>query len=270
MAAALFDYYDGLARELLAKLRRLSVFTGHGPSIGTTHEEFVREAVQPLLSRRFSLRTGFLYAGDGVASPQCDIIVVDEGDPSPYLYKLGNLVVVQPRAVALVIEVKTRLDRSTFHEATKSLRRCLEVSKAAKPPGVFPTMLFAYEGPALTPSTLHDWYSTADIPDDVISYPWMVYVLTRGALDLLAKVPCHRFFVGEEDEEVKVRTLSLFLGIVRKALEFKADVESDPFALFSITEGLKWSDMGLRFGVGLAALPVQYSSGSRTPQDGVP
>jgi hypothetical protein len=250
------DYYEGVARELLAKLRRLSTFTGHAPSVGSTHEEFVREAVRPLLSRRFSLRTGFLYAGEGKVSRQCDILLIDESDPSPFLYSLGDLVVVHPRAVAMVIEVKTRLDRGTFYEAIAALRSCQEVSRAARPQGLFLTALFAYEGTQLTPSNLHAWYAGADVPDDILSYPQIVYVLTGGALDLLTRdgVGCHRFLVGEEDDDVKARTLSLFLLTIRKALEVKAGLESDAFATASV-DGLMWSDERLRFGVGLVQPP---------------
>ena len=98
--------FVGIARELLSKLRRLSAFTGHGASIGATHEEFVREAIRPLLSRRFSLKTGFVYVSEEMVSPQGDIIIVDESDPAPYFFQLGELVVVHPRAVAMVIDYK--------------------------------------------------------------------------------------------------------------------------------------------------------------------
>lgn len=106
------DFYNGIALELVGKLRRLASFTGHSPSIGVHHEEIVREAIRPLLSSRYSIRTGFVCCKPGEASPQCDIIVVDENDPSPYLFRLGDLVVVQPRAVALVVEIKTTLSKA--------------------------------------------------------------------------------------------------------------------------------------------------------------
>jgi hypothetical protein len=169
--------YSGIALEIVAKLRRLSTFTGHAGSVGAHHEEVVREAIRPLLSARFSLRTGFLFAAPGVVSNQSDVIIVDENDPSPYLFRLGDLVVVQPRAVAAVIEVKTTLNRQTFHGALQNLRRSREVARAAQPAGLFLTFVFAFEGVHLSEATVHEWYLSAPVPDHADSYPQMIYVL---------------------------------------------------------------------------------------------
>ncbi len=251
----LADYYIGVADELLAKLRRLSSFTGHGPSVGATHEEFVKEAMRPFLSSRFSLRSGFVFAKEGVVSQQGDILIVDENDPSPYLFQLGNLVVVHPRAVAMVVEVKTSLYKSDFEESLQRLRSFRQVAAAVAPPAVFLTAIFAFEGAHLTTDTLGEWYKTSAVPDDPLSYPQSIFVLTEGALELQrirevdGRPLGHRFVMGEEDDRVKGRTLSTFLATVRKAVEMKAGLESNPFE-HSHLEGLQFSAEYLRLGVG--------------------
>jgi len=246
------SFYSGIALELSAKLRRLATFTGHPGRVGLYHEEVVREAIRPLLSNRFSLRTGFLFAGPGVVSDQCDVIVVDEYDPSPYLFRLGDLVVVHPRAVAGVIEVKTTLSKQAFHSSLQNLRRCREVARAAQPRGVFMTFVFAFESTHLNADTLHDWYQTAPIPDHVDSYPQMIYVLHEGALDLKHfgnGMFGHRLIMGEENDELKTRSLSAFLQSIRKGLEIHAGIETNPFEYADLRD-LSWSRQYLRIGVG--------------------
>ena len=247
-------FYSGLAAELLAKLRRLASFTHHAGSIGIHHEEVVREALRPLLSRRFSIRTGFAYGGPQAVSSQGDLLLVDENDPSPYLFRMGDLVVVQPRALACVIEIKTSLSKGSFHEGLRNLRSFRDVAKGTSPPCRFMTLLFAFEGATLTPDTLEEWYASADVANDIWSYPQMVYVLKQGALHL-QRMPGtdqfgHRFILGEESDDVKSRGLSLFLQTVRKSLETKAGLESNPFDFADIRD-LRLSEQYLQFGRGL-------------------
>jgi hypothetical protein len=180
------------------------------------------------------------------------VIVVDENDPSPYLFRLGDLVVVHPRAVAAVIEVKTSLDRHTFHSALQNLRRSREVARAAKPAGLFMTFVFAFEGTRLNEATTHEWYLSAPVPDHMDSYPQMIYVLREGALDLKHLgngVFGHRFIMGEEADELKTRSLSGFLQSIRKGLEIRAGIESNLFDLADLRD-LHWSRQYLRIGVG--------------------
>jgi hypothetical protein len=246
-------FYSGLAAELVAKLRRLASFTRHSGLIGVYHEEIVREALRPLLSRRFSIRTGFTYGGTKTVSAQGDILIVDENDPSPYLFQLGDLVVAQPRALACVIEIKTSLSKSSFHDAINNLRSFRDVAKASSS-GAFMTLLFAFESAKLSPDTLNEWYISTSVENDILSYPQMVYVLTRGTLNL-QRIPGtdqfgHRFVVGEDADDIKWRGLSIFLQTVRKSLEMKAGLESNPFGFASIQD-LKLSSQYLQFGKGL-------------------
>jgi hypothetical protein len=92
MASQMMDpnFYFGLTTEITGKVRRLASLTGHASSIGLHHGEIVREAVRPLLSRRFSLRTGFAYLNPDTVSSQGDILVVDESDPAMYLFQMGD------------------------------------------------------------------------------------------------------------------------------------------------------------------------------------
>ena len=249
------EFYEGVAGELLGKLRRLSSFTGHRGSIGSHHEEIVREVIRQMLSARLSVRTGFAYVKDGVVSAQGDIVLVDEVDPAPYFFRMGDLVVVHPRAVALAIEIKTVLSRSSFHEALRNLRSFREVAMQADPPVACPTAIFAFEGPNLSPDTLHEWYQGAELPDDSASYPLFIHILRQGTLDLKVKdgLCGHRMLMGEEADETKTRSLSVFLQLIRRVAEVRAGIEANPFEHADL-RGLSWSRQWLRIGHGFVEM----------------
>ena len=248
------EYYSGVAMELIGKLRRLGSFTAHSGAVGVYHEEVVREALRPLLSRRFSLKTGFAFVNGSSVSRQGDIVVGDESDPSPYFFQMGDLVVVHPRAVACVIEVKTTLSRDTFHQALRNLRSFSDVGMAATPPVVVQRALFAFEGARFTADTLHEWFETADVRDEPWSYPQIVHVLREGTLSLqhVKSVNAfgYRFVMGEEDDEFKSRGFSLFLQSIRKSIEVKAGLESNPFEYADLRD-LRFSSQYLRIKHGL-------------------
>jgi hypothetical protein len=251
------NFYFGHATEITGKVRRLASFTGHAPSIGLHHEEIVREAVRPLLSRRFSLRTGFAYLNPDTVSSQGDILVVDESDPAPYFFQMGDLVVVHPRALAGIIEVKTQLSKKTFLQAMSNQYSFKRVVDAASPGRILPTLVFAFESAALEPDTLGQWYTPIELPNEVRSYPQLVYSLYRGTLLLRPqrdRAPFGHFAVlGEETDELKSKGLSLFLQTFRKMLETRAGLESNPFE-YSDLQGLRWSQQCLQFGRGLLGI----------------
>jgi hypothetical protein len=99
--------YQNYAKELLSKFGRLNELIGHAPSIGTFHENIISNYLKSFLPQRFSIKTGFVYnPSTQSASPQLDIIIIDENVPSAYLFKDGDFVVVSPISVVCAIETK--------------------------------------------------------------------------------------------------------------------------------------------------------------------
>ncbi|MCG9690433.1 hypothetical protein L1D55_01220 [Vibrio sp. Isolate22] len=71
--------YQSYAQELLSKIGRLNHLVKHAPSIGTFHENIVSNYLEGFLSRRFSIKTGFVFNSEtNEVSPQLDILVIDE------------------------------------------------------------------------------------------------------------------------------------------------------------------------------------------------
>lgn len=247
------DYYDGLALELLGRWNRLRSFTSHSPSIGFHHEEILRATIRELISPRFQLRSGFTFASRDLVSRQGDILVVDEGDPAPYLFREGDLVVAHPRAVACVIEVKTYLSKREFVGAIENLASFQAVADAASPRRRPATYVFAFNSPAFSKARLGDWYQAVRVPDEVKQYPRGVLSLQRGLLYLRPHQASgrygHHFVCGEEARRTKPKSLSCFLASIRKQVEMQAGVESNPYD-FAELAGLSWSAQALYFGSG--------------------
>ena len=244
-------FYEGLAAELIGQLGRIGSFTEHGPSVGVYHEELIKSCISGLLSNRFTLRTGFAFLENGKVSDQGDILIVDEYDPAPYFFQRGNFVVVHPRALAAVIEVKTKLTKTKFLNSMNNLYSF----KRIRAHGNFPvTLLFSFDGSQLSPKNLDSWYKSVDVPDSLENYPQMIFCLSRGTLFLTAgnrgPIFGHHFVVGEEDNPQKVKGLSMFLQTVRKAVERKSGIESNPFD-YAILKDLRFSVNSCRFGKGL-------------------
>lgn len=243
------SFYLSLANELSAKLGRVSSFVRHGPSIGAYHEEALKSIIRHMLPDRFSLRTGFVVHPERGPSQQGDILIIDEYHPNAYFFREGDFAVVAGEALACVIEVKTRLDKTSFAKAVKGLYSFQQVV----PNNRFVPLLFAYESYSFKPTVLDSWYQSISLPDEVLNYPYAIYALNRGLL--LLRKPSdtkwgHCVSPGEEARGPKVKTLSVFLQIIRKAILSKTGDTSNPFNL-ALGEGLHVSKLLLRFGFGV-------------------
>lgn len=245
------EYYTGVANEMIGRLHRVERFISHRPAIGTCHEEILRGTLEQMISSRFRVRTGFAYNPEGSVSKQGDLIIVDEQDPCPYFFREGNFVVVHPRAIAIVIEVKTTMKRRDFNDAVENLYSFQRVQwecclKGAKK---FQGFVFAFDGQPFKLRTLHGWYKGLQIPDDARYYPNMIMSLRQGLMMFVPGVlPGHRPIVERSDQE-RISALSLFLATIQKQLEMRADLVSNPYAS-SFMDGTSVGHDVFKFGVG--------------------
>lgn len=243
------QFFSGLAAELVAKLRRVSAFVDHGPSVGSYHEAALRSVLKSMLPNRFSVRTGFAYDQKLGCSQQGDILIVDENHPLAYHFREDDFAIVLPEALVCVIEVKTRLTKATFKESMTSLYSFTKVSTSATPI----TFLFAYEATPLTDKTLMSWYDAIDtVPDEIRNYPWSILALNQGLITLRVASPTsygHCTLSANEKVGPKMISLSLFLQTVRKALLVYARMNNNPFE-HAVQSSFEYGKYGYRFPAG--------------------
>lgn len=243
------DFYKGLANELLSKFRRINSFTSHGPSIGSYHEEALRDVIRNFLPERFSLKTGFVFKNNKEVSNQIDVLIIDENESRSYLLKEGNFVIVRPECVVASIEIKSELTKKSFKQGVNNVYSVRKLR-----PKIL-GFIFSFSGNRFTPPTLDKWYKDISIPDKQKNYPFMVLNLKKGRLDLrpkskLTKTWGHYYVMHGSSRNEKADNLSVFLQAVVKTVQLADGKEDNPFT-FAVIKGQKWTKEYLRFSKGL-------------------
>lgn len=145
------EYFESFADEITSKFGRLKhLVEKHNPTQGDYHEEILRVVLRNFLSKRFSVKKGFIYAGveSNQISKQIDLIIIDENSPRAYVFQEGDFAIVYPDAVVAVIEVKTTLNnRKEFVESIKNIAAAKSLMQyAGKYPANLTGIVFAYNG----------------------------------------------------------------------------------------------------------------------------
>ena len=241
------NFYLGLANELSAKLRRVSAFIEHAPSVGAYHEEVLKAILRSILPSRFSVKTGFAYNAEVGSSQQGDILIIDESHPGAYHFKEGEFAIALPEAIVCVIEVKTKLTKRTFQEAMKALYSFRKVGAAIHPI----TFLFAYESQPFKDTTLESWYEPInEVPNEIQNYPWAVYALNRGII-IHRKISDvefgHNILEGDVSRGPKLKSLSIFLQTVKKCLFLYSGEKLNPYE-YAEMEGISAQNILYQFG----------------------
>lgn len=220
--------YQSYAKELMSKLGRLNDLVGHAPSIGTYHENIVGNYLRNFISRRFSIKTGFVYNSEtNEVSPQMDILVIDENVPSAYLFQDDDFVVSIPDAVVCAIEVKTNFDKDAFLDIAKKS----EQYRKSNPTG-FNLLALCFKTKVAKLETISNWFKSVDIEDVWLNYPESITILDDCILEsfpapiTLPTGSC-RTVCNDNVEEKSEALLTHFLFSVMKLCELKAGVNSD-------------------------------------------
>lgn len=197
------------AEELGSQFRTLSLFASHAGEIGRAHEVFLRQVLTRFLPGKLRCGTGFVASSESVTRQQ-DIIIFDPYS-LPLLLEIGDCLVVDFRAVAGTIEVKTTLDKRADFSA--EVEKILAPLKDAR--GRWFRGLYMWDGLSLEAALecLWDLFRSA-ARVDMVSLPDIVYARGRylivpnydGRLDT-APLRVLRLGEGHHDEGVGLLTL---------------------------------------------------------------
>jgi len=125
------NYYKLISEELFIKLNQIRCFVkNHNLTIGILTEEILRDFLKDYLPKSVSVSQGFIIYSDGNLSKQCDIIIYDSMNYA-LKYKLNDIVIVPFDSVICVIEVKTTINKSIFHQ-TLEYFESLDIPQKAK------------------------------------------------------------------------------------------------------------------------------------------
>lgn len=177
------EYFESFADEITSKFRRLSNLVKHNTTSGDYHEEILRTVLRNFLSKRFSVKKGFIYSGHEKVTRQIDLMVIDENSPMAYIFQEGDFAIVVPEAVVAVMEIKTVIQKDDFVEALENIHS----AKSLMTDGLFPAnlmgIIFGYEG--VQDDTLGEWFQDTRInkfQNNEVMAPDIVMFFTQSSM----------------------------------------------------------------------------------------
>ncbi len=157
-------YFDSFADELLGRFQRLRHLVKDNAASGDYHEEILSVVLRNFLTRRYSVKTGFIYKDKYNISNQMDIIVVDENSPVAYIFQEGDFAIVMPEAVVAVAEVKTTLNSTQLNIALNNITSAKRLIESDRQ---YPGFIFGYQSHRgkykMSDKRLDSWFKTPAI-----------------------------------------------------------------------------------------------------------
>jgi hypothetical protein len=149
------EYFQSFADEIASKFQRVKRLVDHRVSSGNYHEVILRTVLRNFLSKRYSVKTGFIYKDNDHVSNQMDILIIDENTPAAYIFQEDDFVIVMPNAVVAAIEVKTTLNAGDFDTALENIASAKRLFDL---PAQLRTIIFSYQGTPASEANLDAWF----------------------------------------------------------------------------------------------------------------
>jgi hypothetical protein len=113
-------YYKTVQEKVLVQRDIIRSLLKDPQIIGDYYEAIIRDAIRESISESFAVRRGVILSDTGETSRECDIIVYSAAEYGP-LFLSENIVVVNPEAVRIVIQVKGTLNVENLKDAIDNL-----------------------------------------------------------------------------------------------------------------------------------------------------
>ena len=113
-------YYKNVQEKLLVQRDIIRSLLRDPQIIGDYYEAIIRDAIRESISSSFAVRRGVILSEAGETSRECDIIVYSAVEYGP-LFLSENIVVVNPEAVRIVVQVKGTLNVENLKDAIENL-----------------------------------------------------------------------------------------------------------------------------------------------------
>jgi len=113
-------YYKNVQEKVLVQRDIIRSLLKDPQIIGDYYEAIIRDAIGESISASFAVKRGVILSDTGETSRECDIIVYSAAEYGP-LFLSENIVVVNPEAVRIVIQVKGTLNVENLKDAIENL-----------------------------------------------------------------------------------------------------------------------------------------------------
>lgn len=186
------DIFAQAARLMRANFESLTVVP-HNATKGQEAEEIIRQFLNGHLPKRFTASAGFITDPLGAVSNQTDVIIYDSHNCP--VYRASETAGIFPsNNVAVVVEVKSRLNGEAIRDAASKIAKIKSLTKskpqelpfhvAAQTMGV----LFAFASDLTLPKVMEHYISTI-AENGLGRHIDFIVVLDRGLVTLCSKFP---------------------------------------------------------------------------------
>lgn len=235
------EYFESFADEITSKFRRLQNLVGHPTASGDYHEEVLRSVIRGFVSKRFSVKRGFIYAGKDKVSKQLDIIIIDENFPAAYIFQEDDFAIVVPDAVCAVIEVKTTLNASNFDMSINNIASAKEL---VDDPTKITGLVFGFDATDPNNENLDVWFKRPEVskyyekahltPDAILFFKGETLLVKCNDQARIGSDGryYHRFSGSDENDAALLGVayqLSVLLALIVNSCEAKSFTSSDTF-----------------------------------------
>lgn len=185
------EIYAQAAKKLRSEFEELSIIP-HNASKGHEAEEILKQFLIDHIPRRFSVGAGFILDHDKNISPQTDLIIYDAFN-CPVYRASDDASIFPSNNVAVVIEVKSNLDKNELEDAWAKISEIKSMSKSKSSSGPLISQtagfLFAYNS-KITLTKLSEHYKNLFFKSHGIGqHIDGIVVLDKGIINLAANIP---------------------------------------------------------------------------------
>jgi hypothetical protein len=184
------DIFAQAARRMRADFESLTVVP-HNATKGQEAEEIIRQFLNGHLPKRFTASAGFIIDPLGAVSNQTDVIIYDSYNCP--VYRASDTAGIFPsNNVAVVVEVKSRLNGEAIADAAAKIARVKAMTKSKPPDLPFRVaaqtlgVLFAFASDVTLPKVL-DHYVESIRTRGLGHHIDFIAVLDRGLVTLCSK-----------------------------------------------------------------------------------
>jgi len=185
------DIFLQAAKRLRSEFEELAVVP-HNAVKGHEAEQLIRRFLTEHIPKRFDVGSGFVLDPNGMVSPQTDVIIYDAYNCP--VYRASEEAAIFPsNNVAVVVEVKSNLDKDSLKDAWKKTELIKSMAKhKAEVPGPYKAQtvgfLFAFNT-KLKLTTIADHYRNLFRESGIGRHIDYIIVLDKGIITLAANFP---------------------------------------------------------------------------------
>ena len=172
MASHFQETYRALSRQMAAAAGVTSAL-GHPSGKGDSREDLIRNFLESRIGTTFGASKAEVVDSNGASSGELDVVVFDQSVASS-LYEAGGRRIVRVEAVAATVEVKSRLDPSTWLQESERVRDGIGQLRRYYRPGPLLAALGRSTSPNMWEPTERAFYEGISPLDDFQDIPAVV------------------------------------------------------------------------------------------------